>query len=261
MRHFTFVSGAAVLSAVILLNGCASKRAAIEREIPEAFPYHTVDQILFNLQTTEDPVDSYRAKAAISIKTADDGGQFSAEMHARRNDSLYVSISPGLGIEAARALVTPDSFYFYDRIKNRLVYGSLEESAGILPRPFASRNLFENLLGLIVPSADIQWEVSADTSYYYLRDVDGTMTYAVDPAFWRVVRFEERLPNGVLVERRTFDEFDEFDDLVLPRRVRFERPTEDQRASIYYRDLTLNPDRLSFDLRVRDSAERVQASD
>lgn len=248
-------------ASLALLNGCASPKPAAEREIPEEFPYHTLEQIQLHLREQQDLLTSFQAKASISVRTPERSGQFSADMHARKNDSLYLSISPGLGIEAARALVTPDSFYFYDRIKNRLVYGSLGEAAGFLPQPFTSENLFENILGLTAPTADTQWEVSTDSSYYVLTSEEGLRRYVVDPAFWRVVRYDEFSPSGTLVEQRRYTDFGEFGDTVLPRRVEFERPLQDQRASIYYRDIIIEPDHLTFALRTRDSTERVRAGD
>ena len=253
-------AGLAAVS-LLLLYGCASPKPTVERDVPEGFPHHPAEQILLNVRGQQDLLASFRAKASISVRTADNGGQFSAEMHARKDDSLYVSISPGLGIEAARALVTPDSFYFYDRIKNRLIYGSLDEAGGFLPQPFTSENLFENILGLAAPSADTEWEISSDSSYYILTSDEGLRRYVVDPAFWRVVLYEEFNPQGTLVEQRRYSEFSEFDEKILPRRVEFERPLDDQRASIYYRDITVEPDRLTFALRPRDSTEHVRAGE
>ncbi len=245
----------------LLLYGCASTPPTLERNLPANFPGHSVEQILQNVRAAyPDSLYAYRAKASLAIRTPDQGGQFSADIRKSAGDSLYVSISPGLGIEAARALVTPDSFYFYDRLKNRLVYGSMDEASSFLPQPFASKGLFENLLGLIRPPEEVSWRIHADSSFYYLIGPDGLVTYTVDPAFWRVVRFTERQDDGTLIERRSFSEFDVFESVVLPRRVEFRRPLEESHASIYYRSLTINPNGLSFDLNVRDSAERVKAS-
>ena len=251
-----------VILAALLIHGCASTAPTpLERDLPSNFPNHSVQQILLNVtRAYPDSLLAYRAKASLAIRTPDRSGQFSADMRKSAGDSLYVSISPGLGIEAARALVTPDSFYFYDRLKNRLVYGSMDEAGDILPQPFASKGLFENLLGLISPPADVSWRMRADSGYYHLIAPDGLQTYTVDPAFWRVVRYTGRTEDGTLLEQRSFSEFDTFEGLVLPRRVEFSRPLEESRASIYYRSLALNPGDLSLDLDVRDSAERIQAS-
>lgn len=251
----------ATLLVGLFLYGCATTAPSLDRELPSNFPNHSVEQILLSVWGAfPESIVAYRAKASLAIQTPDQSGQFTADMRKSAGDSLFVGISPGLGIEAARALVTPDSFYFYDRLKNRLVYGSMDQASSYLPQPFASERLFENLLGLIRPPADVAWRTHADESYYYLISPSGLLTYTVDPAFWRVTRLTERLDDGTLLEQRSFSEFDTFDGIVLPRRVEFRRPQEESRASIYYRSLTLNPDDLSFDLNVRDSAERVQAS-
>lgn len=260
-RHSWFRRAALLAAALLLLNGCRSARPAIERELPSNFPSHSAGEILLNLRTAyPDTLHSFRGKASLAVRTPEQSGSFSADLHDRIGDSLYVSISPGLGIEAARALVTPDSFFFYDRIKNRLIYGSLDEAEGFLPQPFATEDLFQNLLGLVAPPIDVSFHVEADEAYYYLTDTSGTLTYAIDPAFWRVVRRTEYHEDGTLLEERIFSDFDTIDGIILPRRVRFSRPVEETRASIYYRSLTLNPNDLSFEFRVRDSAERIHAS-
>lgn len=247
--------------AVLLLNGCRASRPAIERELPSNFPNHSFEDILFNVRMAyPESLHSFRAKVSLALRTPEQSGSFSADVHERMADSLYVSISPGLGIEAARALVTPDSFFFYDRIKNRLTYGSIDAAEGILPQPFASADIFRNLLGLIAPPGDVSFRVAIDDSYYVLTDPAGRLTYVVDPAFWRIVRRVEYDEDGTLLETRSFSEFDTVDGLILPRRVEFSRPEEETRASIYYRSLTLNPQNLSFDFNVRDSAERIHAS-
>lgn len=251
-----------VLTAGLFIYGCARTAPSLDRDLPSNFPNHSAEQILLNVREAyPESLFAYRAKASLAIQTPDQSGQFTADMRKNAGDSLYVGISPGLGIEAARALVTPDSFYFFDRIKNRFVYGSMNEAGSYLPQPFASEDLFDNLLGLIRPPADVSWRIHADSSYYYLIAPSGLTTYTVDPAFWRITRLTERQDDGTLLEQRSFSEFDSFDGVVLPRKVEFNRPLEESRASIYYRSLSLNPEGLSFDLGVRDSAQRVQASE
>lgn len=245
-----------VLAGAVLLFGCSGPRPAIERTLPGAFPNHSAQQIRDQLLAPLDTLHAFRARSSLVVRAPENSGSFSAEMHERRGDSLFVSISPGLGIEAARALVTPDSFYFYDRLKNHVLYGAISEAAGLLPEPFTSDDLFANLLGLPAPPAGVEWVVEADDEHYFLRDPDGRTLYVVDPALWRVVRFEQRDASGDLTDRRVFSEFDQVDGVVLPRRLLFERPQEDRMASIYYRSMRLNPVNLRFELEVRDSAER-----
>lgn len=246
------------LASAALFASCSGPRAPLERDLPSAFPHHSAVEIRYQLTEALDTLTGFRAKSNLMIRAPENSGSFSAELQERRGDSLYVSISPGLGIEAARALVTPDSFYFYDRLKNRLLYGALSEAEGLLPEPFTSGDIGGNLLGLPVPAPEVDWTVDADEEYYYLSNPAGHVRYVVDPAYWRVIQYEERNGSGQLVERRVFSEFDEFDGVVLPRRLVFERPMDGRTASIYYRSLTLNPRDLHFALKVRDSAARIR---
>ena len=177
-------------------------------------------------------------------------GSFTAQMHVRRADSLYMSIRVTFGIEAARTLVTPDSFFVYDRINKQLVFGPLSYAKAFLPPPFVLGNFFPNLLGMVPPDPSVKWEVEADSMRYYLRDPAHLRTYIVDPILWRVIRYEEKDAAGTIVEDRTYSDFDNVDGYFLPRRLVFRRPPDKAFASIYYRDMELNPRSQSFDLRV-----------
>lgn len=250
---------APLLFCVLLAAGCAGPRPRGDApaDLPDAFPHHTEEQIRFHLLRTADTLQAFTARASMVIRSPEQSGQFSADLRSRRNDSLYLTISPGLGIEAARALVTPDSFYLYDRIKNRLVYGALADAGDRLPSPLAQADIFPNLLGLTVPEANVDWTLFADSAAYVLRSPDGLRTYVVDPARWRVMRYEEHLPTGELVEERVYSDFGLFGEVYLPRRVVFRRPLDETLVSLYYRDLAVNPGRISFPMRVSASAERV----
>lgn len=245
------------LCAAMSVAGCAgSARTAVRPDVPAGFPHHTLAQIRQQL-AQGDTLTAFRARASLSIHTSAQTARVSAELRQRRGDSLYVSVSPGLGIEAARMLVTPDSFFVYDRLKQRLLYGSLAYAEAVLPAPLSGDDVFLALLNLTQPEADVAWRVKAEGVYYTLRDPSGRRRYLVDPAVWRVARYEERTPDGALVEARTYSEYDAFDGRFLPRRILLQRPMDDTTLAIYYRDLSLNPPVLSFALRVGASVERV----
>lgn len=247
---------------LLFAGGCSgARRAGLPTELPAAFPNHTLEQILSRLEPAPESLTSFTTRASVAFYSPDRSGSFTANLNHRRNDSLYMSIRVTLGVEAARTLVTPDSFFVYDRINQELIYGSLEEIGTLLPAPFASDNLLPELFGYFSPDTTVAWRVVADTARYYLFDPAGRYTYAIDPILWRVVRYTEEDPSGTIIEERTFQQYDVFDDYILPRRITFRRPQDRVSASLYYRDLTLNPPKLSFDIRVNDGARRIPASD
>ena len=127
----------------------------------------------------------------------------------------------------------------------------------VLPLPVTSETLYSSMLGLLEPENEDQLELSADSRYYTLLIEEENKKFMIDPAFWRVVRYEERADDGSLIEERTFSEFDDIEGVYLPRRLTFRRPGDDMSASIYYRDININPRKLSFDFKVNPSVQRI----
>lgn len=249
-----------LLVVAFFVGGCRStlRSTAPLPGLPEAYPNHTIEQVEAYLRPpAADTLLTFRAKASLALRTPDQSATVTADLRQRRGDSLYMSVSPGLGIEAARLLVTPDSFFVYDRIKKRLTYGALADAEESLPALLAGDDAFLMLLGLAPPEASVVWEMTADSSYYILSDPERDRYYVINPTVWRVARYVERDSDGDLVEERIFDEYDLFDGIYLPRRVMLRRPQDDTRATLYYRDLDLNPDAVSFPFRVGDDVDRV----
>lgn len=248
---------ALLLGASLILAGCSGAESTRSRDLPTAFPNHSVAQMQQQIVVPTDTLLSYTAQARLVVDAPQRSGQFSTVVRQRRNDSLYMSLSPGFGVEAARMLVTADSFFVYDRINQRLAFGSVAAAQRRMPLPITSAEVFENMLGILAPDPGVPWQVEADDEYYYLTGPEGQRTYTIDPARWRVIRYEERTPDGTLNEVREFSDFNTVRGVALPRRLTLRRPQDEAFASIYYEEITLNPETLSFDLRVGDSVQRV----
>lgn len=246
-----------ILALVVFVVGCTGSGATRSTDAPADFPNHSAGQIHQQIALATDTLSSYTATARLIVDAPQRSGQFSAVVHQRRNDSLYMSLSPGFGVEAARMLVTSDSFFVYDRINRQLSYGSVETAQQHVPLPVSSEEVFDNMLGILAPNPAHAWQVEADEDYYYLTDATGRHHYTVDPSRWRVIRYEERNGEGELVETREFSEFDTVDGLTFPHRLTLRRPLDDASASLYYQDLRLNPDSLSFELDVGNDVRRV----
>lgn len=247
-----------ILFSILTLAACSGSRPTFntDAEVPEGFPNHSLDDIRTQLNALTVPVEAYIAESSLSVKTPARSGTFNADISHRKNDSLLITISM-LGIQGVKTLVTPDSFYVHDRINKELTIGGIDKLQRILPLPVTSETLYSSMLGLLEPEADNALELSADARYYTLSIPDENKKFMIDPAFWRVVRYEERAGDGSLVEERTFSEFDDIEGVYLPRRLTFRRPGDDMSASIYYRDININPRKISFNFEVGSSVQRI----
>lgn len=65
----------------------------------------------------------YSAKADVELRMADMRRSFKAQLRLVADSALWVSVVPALGIEVARALVTPDSLKFMDKMADTFYIG------------------------------------------------------------------------------------------------------------------------------------------
>ncbi len=259
MNVSIYRNGATVLlSAMLLFAGCSGSKPDVldVTDLPDTFPHHTEDQVRAFVSAGSDTLTAFKARASVSVKSPQQSARFGSSIDSRRRDSLYLNVRATLGIEAARALVTPDSFFVYDRIKRKLYMGDIQKAASVLPLPISDAGVFEMLLGIdMLPERD--WNLTADSTLYRFSSDDGLQEVLVDPRYWRVSRMIKRDTGGTVVEERNYSEFADFDGIVLPRRVELSKPEEDTYASIFYNKLELNPASLNMKLSVSEGAETV----
>jgi len=73
--------------------------------------------------------DYLSAKVKVNYTDADRDVKGNASVRIRKDSLIWISLSPGLGIEAARGIITKDSLFFLDRINNVVyIYGYKELS-------------------------------------------------------------------------------------------------------------------------------------
>ena len=249
---------ASILASVLLLSACRSSAPAVEEgEMPSAFPNHTHADIRQAVQGRTDTLTAFEGDVRMDLSSPMRDGRFRATLRQRRTDSLWMSVRGPLGINAARMLVTSDSFYVHNRIDNELAVGPVATAQRMLPVPVSSELLFQNLLGLLVPPIGPNWSVRADSALYHVEDASERYSYTVDPSIWRVVRYVERASDGTVVDERVFADHTQVAGVLLPTRVVLRRPQDDVRALMTYRSITLAPQPLSFPLDVPDDVQRV----
>lgn len=120
-----------IFLALILLSGmvsCRSRKPVVESVMGEIKPLQdrSVQELLDRLDSAAFKSDWINAKASVS--TVQDGSEttFNITLRGRRDSLIWISISPLLGIEVARVMVTPDSIKFLDRLQGRYQAGSFE---------------------------------------------------------------------------------------------------------------------------------------
>ena len=252
------------LVALLLFGAACSSAVRVTGDVnPESLPNYTPEEIVRHVEAVlPESLNAFVATASLSAQSPAFSGNLTARIAHRRQDSLYMSLSaPPLGIEAARVLATPDSFFYYDRLAGALSVGSLDDVAAALPFLILGDTVFRMFLGLIVPDTDVKLQLDADSGHYVLQTKDLTKRWIVDTASWRVVLYEVRTGDGRLTEAVSYSDFDVIGGVRLPRRVIVRRPGDKTTVSLHYREIALNPDALSMQLLVPSDVVRTLVGD
>lgn len=238
------------------LLGCSGPSVTTSPTVlPEEFPNHSAEDIRALIGASTDTLQQFSADARVRVQSPQENRSFNASIHQRRADSLLMRFSL-FGVEGGRMLLTPDSVFMYDSRNHTLKVGPVAEAQKLLPAPVESDQVFENMLGLIGPSEDRSWTVTADSSLYYLSSANDRHKWTIDPKRWRPLRYTRTRSDGTVTEERRFANFKSVQGVPLPHQVVFRRPTENLQATINYREIQLNPSTLSLALDVPDGISR-----
>lgn len=254
--RFLSVFSFAILA--LALSGCRStaRLAELPDSRPALFPQHSLGQIRFQMAAVPDTIISYDGRSEVRYESPDVKGSFSLHIRQSAFDTVAVGVSVHR-ITVARALVTTDSFFVYDRVKKDLYLNSTEKALEHLGMPVTLYDVASNLLGTLQLPTGRGWRVSADTAFYYVSNDRDRTTFTIDPRIWRVIRYEVLSQDGEVLESRTFESFDQFGTAYLPRRIILSRPLDKQHLSMYHRSLRINPEKLNLTFRTSSNPKRV----
>lgn len=250
-----------LLALLVVLGGCSGPlvRNAPDVDAPADFPNHTAEQIVYHVTAALPAVTTYRSEARISIEGPDFSQRVGASLRARLADTLYASLRGPFSIAVGRGLVTADSFFAFDQLNGTLYVGALAVAERYAPGAGTPGALAQTLLGFVAPEPEVAWQVAPDSATYVLTEPGEGLRrrYTVDPALWRVTRFEELLPDGALLTVRTFSAFDVVEEVIVPRRVTLASPLDQTELTVEHQQVRLDPESLSFPFSPPSDAEVV----
>jgi hypothetical protein len=209
-----------LLLAVLMLGLSACKTKRVLEKSPLVNLSDKALLELVNANTFE--FSSLNGKMSVTADTKQQSGAFKINLRMRADSAIWMSITPALGIEAARALIEPDSLKYIDKIKNTYYVGAFDILDSLI-NYYAEFELVQNLLtgNPIQINPEEKYTSEVDGLYYVLttkvkRKVRKSIEDVRDTA--GVVSFE------VLKERKFEKAKEKFDDEDLILKKYYVRP-------------------------------------
>lgn len=238
------------LLALLAIAGCSGPRVLpTPNVVPDGFPNHSVAQILDQLEFQIPKIDAMDTRTSLSLVSTEMTENVTALIRFDRRTALYASIRATiLNAEVGRSLVTPDSFFVYNRIEKELHYGPIALAGQYIPISGSLLEIHQILTGGWLPGRYENWQISVADDHYILSDADSMQEFEIDPGLWKVVRYTHKNRSGRILDERIFGNYSEFNGVVLPRRIVLKQPSEGRTVAMFHRSVTPHPATQRFDL-------------
>lgn len=119
---FAVISGRSLLLGIVLLfflGSCVSKRKLIKQPLKEYGEEFLIDK----MQDSEARFEYFAARCNISLKSDKAHAELKGQIRMRYDSVIWISLSPALGIEVARLMISTDTIRFMNRLEKNYFEG------------------------------------------------------------------------------------------------------------------------------------------
>jgi len=206
-----------LLILLLVISGCKTKRVLTKSPL---LPL-SEKAIIAQLEANAFEFSTLSAKLDVSAVTETENRSFKVNMRVAADSAIWMSITPALGIEAARAMVSEDSLKFIDKLSDKYYMGDYRALDSLFGYE-AQYDFLENLLvgNPIQILEDEKYQSVVDELYYVIqtknpRKVRKAVDLSFKPSLGDSLQIETEI-----VKRKKLDkavEKLEDEDLVIKR--------------------------------------------
>lgn len=102
--------------------GCRGPREVV----PEVKPMTSADMALIEVHSNQTDFEWFSTRFSGSVLWGNQSHAIAGSMRIRKDSAIFISIAPILGIEIARAIVTPDSVKLVNRLESTYYLGDMK---------------------------------------------------------------------------------------------------------------------------------------
>lgn len=256
----------------LVLFACKNKEKAKRKPLEGKNTEYLLNQLRIN----EFQFETISSKAAFTLIQKDKKTSFKSSIRMRKDSAIWISITPALGIEMARVLITKDTIKVINRLAKEYFIGDY----AYINKKFNVDLVFEDiqsiLLGNSIPfEEDEKLKFAIDNEMYYLgnlkkrkakkadekpekieRKKEEVVSLWLDQSNFKIKRF---LLSDLTADRFIFGNYSEYLDVegqLVPMNLKFDIQSKDPtKMNIDYSRILLNKS-LTFSFKI--SSKYVQ---
>jgi hypothetical protein len=215
------------------------------------------DSLSRAMQIADAPIQWFGSKASVNSDINNQTNAFSANLRIKKDSAIWISISPALGIEVARALITPDSLKFINRINGTYFKGDYKYLNELLQIEVNFKMIQAILLGNTYLHYSIEQYISDRENTELVlstlkkrrirREIDVEIPQILTQEIWfsslqnKIVRMEMQDYRPIRKFTVNYLQFEKVDDLNMPNKLIITAQADKQvKIDLEYSRMTIN---------------------
>ncbi len=244
-----------------LINGCVPSQPTGDIELLPS------ERLINKLEVNRRRIKSFEGYGTIAVKSPQINNSANFRVVINKPDSIYLSIMGPFGVELAQVLVTKENFIFYDALENTAYEGvpNNETLQNIFHIDLPFNDIIDAFAGSVNLTKNLYKmpdEYKVDYDQYVLTYVDSVTNtktrYRVDIRELGITRYDLWNSNGELALTGNYSKFTLMQGVPVPYKIEVERPQENQRISINYKNMNANSPEIYIDFKVPKDAALIK---
>jgi hypothetical protein len=245
-----------LLLPLFFYSSCSSPRKATRVEIKE----EGADYLIRMLKEKELKFDWFSAKFSADYKNKDKENSFNGQIRIRKDSLIWLSLTPMLGIEAIRLVITQDSVKMINRLNNTYFIGDYD-----YVNRFLNTNIDFDLLQAFLLGNDLQFyedgsfRAGIDKDVYklstsqrqklkkYVRSSHENLKIFIqniwlDPSTYKIIRADvKEIRKDNIKLDASYDSFIDVEGQLFPKEMKFEiRADNTIRVKVEFSRIAIN---------------------
>jgi outer membrane lipoprotein-sorting protein len=235
------------------------------KEITKVLPKISIPEVIYKANANANKIQTLRASGNITIELPDNANSGAFKLNLSKPDSISLKITGPFGINAVKALVTRDTFLFYNAFENVIVTG--RTSGRTLKDILKIKVDFDEIMTLLSCLPDFHREgltalptetVTEQNEYIFIyKNEETVIKYWFNPEISVITKRCTFDSKGKVLTEERYESYEKINDCWFPKSIQVILHQERQSLSLYYENIEVNLKDPDFSFNVPDDIKIV----
>ena len=246
---------------LVFIEGCVPSKPTEDYELLPS------ERLINKLEANRRKIKNFEGVGVFEIESEQFNNSANFQVVMQKPDSIYFAVLGPFGIELAQALVTKETYIFYDAIQNTAYTGKVNDD--ILNNIFKINLSFSDLLDAFVGSVNLTQNLYKQPNEYSVQGEQYVLTYLnQDKEMKSVYKVDIRQLGITDYSLTSFDKsinlegkyskFELIENVAIPFSIEISNKVQNQDLKIRYKNIYANSKGLKVKFELPDDAEIVE---